>query len=75
MNSATTTTICLLDQSGAGGLGQIECHDDRKTFDEFAHIPNVAVFAQQANAFREMLGQIFDFMVWDTAQNRLALSL
>jgi acyl-CoA dehydrogenase len=111
----------LFDQGGAGGLGQIQFHDYREVFDEFAHIPNVAVFAQQAEAFRELLandppgpdqmkdvdfllaggnlfamvvyaqlilenariysidddllGQIFDFMVRDTAQHALTLSL
>ncbi|HIF93903.1 MAG TPA: acyl-CoA dehydrogenase [Myxococcales bacterium] len=111
----------LFDQGGAGGLGQIQFHDYRKTFDEFARIPNVALFAEQADAFRELLasdppgpdqmkdvdfllaggnlfamvvyaqlilenakvyevdddlvGQIFDFMIRDTAQHALALSL
>jgi acyl-CoA dehydrogenase len=111
----------LFDQGGAGGLGQIQFHDYRKTFDEFARIPNVGVFAEQADAFREMLasdppgpdqmkdvdfllaggnlfamvvyaqlilenatiydqdddlvGQIFDFMIRDTAHHALALSL
>ncbi|MDP6978916.1 MAG: acyl-CoA dehydrogenase [Myxococcota bacterium] len=111
----------LFDQGGAGGLGQIQFHDYRKTFDEFSRIPNVALFAEQADAFRELLasdppgpeqmkdidfllaggnlfamvvyaqlilenariyeidddlvGQIFDFMVRDTAQHALTLSL
>ncbi len=111
----------LFDQGGAGGLGQIQFHDYRKTFDEFARIPNVALFAEQADAFRELLasdppgpdqmkdvdfllaggnlfamivyaqlilenakiysldddviGQIFDFMIRDTAQHALDLSL
>jgi acyl-CoA dehydrogenase len=111
----------LFDQGGAGGLGQIQFHDYRKTFDEFARIPNVALFAEQADAFRELLasdppgpeqmkdvdfllaggnlfamvvyaqlilenakiygvdddlvGQIFDFMIRDTAQHALAFSL
>ena len=45
----------LFDQGGAGGLGQIQFHDYQKTFDEFARIPNVALFAEQAGAFRELL--------------------
>ncbi len=111
----------LFDQGGAGGLGQIQFHDYRKVFDEFARIPNVALFAEQADAFRELLasdppgpdqmkdvdfllaggnlfamvvyaqlilenagiygldddlvGQIFDFMIRDTAQHALHLSL
>jgi len=111
----------LFDQGGAGGLGQIQFHDYRETFDAFAHIPNVGLFAGQADAFRELLandppgpdqmkdvdfllaggnlfamvvyaqlilenariyaldedllGQIFDFMVRDTAQHALTLSL
>ncbi len=111
----------LFDQGGAGGLGQIQFHDYRKSFEEFARVPNVAVFAEQAEAFRELLAsdppgpdqmkdvdfllaggnlfamvvyaqlilenarlygidddlidQIFDFMVRDTAQHALTLSL
>lgn len=111
----------LFDQGGTGGLGQIQFHDYRKTFDAFARIPNVAVFAEQAEAFRELLtgappgpdqmkdvdfllaagnlfamvvyaqlilenaptneidddllDQIFDFMIRDTAQHALTLSL
>jgi acyl-CoA dehydrogenase len=111
----------LFDQGGAGGLGQIQFQDYRETFDEFDRIPNVALFAEQADAFRELLasdppgpdqmkdvdfllaagnlfamvvyaqlilenakiygldddllGQIFDFMIRDTAQHALALSL
>jgi acyl-CoA dehydrogenase len=111
----------LFDQGGAGGLGQIQFHDYRETLDEFAHIPNVALFSEQADAFRELLasdppgpdqmkdvdfllaggnlfamvvyahlilenakiygidddliGQIFDFMIRDTAQYALGLSL
>jgi acyl-CoA dehydrogenase len=111
----------LFDQGGAGGLGQIQFQDYRETFDEFDRIPNVALFAEQADAFRELLasdppgpdqmkdvdfllaggnlfamvvyaqlilenakiygldddllGQIFDFMIRDTAQHALTLSL
>ena len=112
----------LFDQGGAGGLGQIQFHDYRPVFDAFAaRIPNVAVFAEQTEAFRDLLandppgpdqmkdvdfllaggnlfamvvyaqlilenakiygidddllGQIFDFMVRDTAQHALTLSL
>ena len=45
----------LFDQGGAGGLGQIKFHDYRKTFERFAHLPNVQRFAEQADAFRELL--------------------
>ena len=45
----------LFHQGGAGGLGQIRFHDYRLGFERFAHIPNVARFAEQADAFRELL--------------------
>ncbi len=111
----------LFDQGGAGGLGQIQFQDYRQTFDEFARISNVTLFAEQAGDFRELLandppgpdqmkdvdfllacgnlfamvvyaqlilenakiygldddllGQIFDFVIRDTAQHALTLSL
>ena len=45
----------LFHQGRAGGLGQIKFHDYRKTFEAFAHLPNVQRFAEQADAFRELL--------------------
>jgi acyl-CoA dehydrogenase len=45
----------LFDQGGAGGLGQIKFHDYRKTFERFENLPNVQHFAEQAEAFRELL--------------------
>ncbi len=45
----------LFDQGRAGGLGQIQFHDYRKTFARFERVPNVARFAEQAEAFRELL--------------------
>ncbi len=45
----------LFDQGGAGGLGQIKFHDYRATFERFEHVPNVQVFARQANSFRDLL--------------------
>jgi acyl-CoA dehydrogenase len=45
----------LFDQGGAGGLGQIQFHDYRVTFERFAHVPNVALFAEQAEAYRGLL--------------------
>ena len=53
----------LFDQGGAGGLGQIQFHDYRKTFDEFARIPNGALFAEHANAFRQLLASGIDWPV------------
>jgi acyl-CoA dehydrogenase len=45
----------LFDQGGVGGLGQITFHDYRKTFAAFERLPNVRLFAEQAEAFRELL--------------------
>jgi acyl-CoA dehydrogenase len=45
----------LFDQGRAGGLGQIKFHDYRKTFERFDRVPNVTRFAEQAEAFRELL--------------------
>jgi acyl-CoA dehydrogenase len=45
----------LFDQGGVGGLGQITFHDYRRTFEQFDRLPNVKVFAAQAEAFRELL--------------------
>ncbi len=45
----------LFDQGRAGGLGQIKFHDYRKTFERFEGVPNVTRFAEQAEAFRELL--------------------
>ena len=45
----------LFDQGRAGGLGQIKFHDYRKTFARFDGVPNVARFAEQTEAFRELL--------------------
>ena len=45
----------LFDQGGTGGLGQIQFHDYRETFARFERIPNVVRFAEQADAFRELL--------------------
>ncbi len=44
----------LFDQGGAGGLGQIRFHDYRKSF-ERSSLPNVRRFAEQVEAFRELL--------------------
>jgi acyl-CoA dehydrogenase len=44
----------LFDQGGAGGLGQIRFADYRKVFERCA-LPNVRRFAEQAEAFRELL--------------------
>jgi len=44
----------LFDQGSARGLGQIRFHDYRKAF-EGCSLPNVQRFAEQAEAFRELL--------------------
>ncbi|MBW2722744.1 MAG: acyl-CoA dehydrogenase [Deltaproteobacteria bacterium] len=44
----------LFDQGRAGGLGQIRFHDYRKVF-AGCKAPNVQRFAEQAEAFRELL--------------------
>jgi acyl-CoA dehydrogenase len=45
----------LFAQGRAGGLGQIKFPDYRKTFEQFERVPNVMRFAEQAEAFRELL--------------------
>ena len=45
----------LFDQGRAGGLGQIKFHDYRKTFDQFGRVPNVQHFAEQTEAFHDLL--------------------
>jgi acyl-CoA dehydrogenase len=44
----------LFNQGSARGLGQIQFHDYRRAFDG-VDLPNVRVFAEQAEAFRELL--------------------
>ena len=44
----------LFDQGKAGGLGQIQFHDYRKAF-AGCDLPNVKLFAAQADLFRELL--------------------
>jgi acyl-CoA dehydrogenase len=44
----------LFHQGSARGLGQIQFHDYRKAF-QGVDLPNVRVFAEQTQAFREML--------------------
>ena len=44
----------LFDQGSARGLGQIRFHDYRKAF-EGCEVPNVVIFAEQAEAFRALL--------------------
>jgi acyl-CoA dehydrogenase len=46
----------LFDQGPARGLGKIRFHDYAPVFERF-DLPNVAVFAEQANAFKAMLAQ------------------
>jgi acyl-CoA dehydrogenase len=45
----------LFDQGSAGGLSAIQFHDYRQVLKQFDSVPNVAVFAKQAEAFRTML--------------------
>ena len=44
----------LFNQGGARGLGQIQFHDYRKAF-EGCDVPNVRVFSEQAETFRQLL--------------------
>jgi len=44
----------LFHQGSARGLGQIQFHDYRKAFDGI-DLPNVRIFAEQGEAFRQML--------------------
>ncbi len=45
----------LFDQGATRGLGKIVFPDWRPLFDAFAHVPNVAVFRQQADALVALL--------------------
>ena len=45
----------LFEQGRAGGLGQIRFHDYRKAFEQFDRVPNAQRFAEQAEAFHELL--------------------
>jgi len=45
----------LFRQGPARGLSKIRFHDWRETYAKHAHLPGVAVFTEQANAFAELL--------------------
>ncbi|MTJ66636.1 acyl-CoA dehydrogenase [Nocardia seriolae] len=45
----------LFRQGPSSGLGKIRFADGRPVFEKFAHIPNVAVFLEQALAFQTLL--------------------
>jgi len=45
----------LFNQGSAGGLSSIQFHDYRETLKQYDSIPNVAIFAEQADAYRTML--------------------
>ena len=45
----------LFHQGPAKGLGSIGFGDWRPAFDRFAHLPNVAVFAEQIDAFTQLV--------------------
>lgn len=45
----------LFHQGPSSGLGKIAFGDWRPVFDEFSHVPNVAVFTEQALAFQALL--------------------
>jgi acyl-CoA dehydrogenase len=45
----------LFNQGPARGLGQVRFHDWRPAYRGFAHLPNVAMFTAQAEAFAELL--------------------
>ncbi|GIF17771.1 alkylation response protein AidB-like acyl-CoA dehydrogenase [Actinoplanes tereljensis] len=44
----------LFRQGPARGLGAIQFHDWRIAYDQFAHLPNVAVFREQADGFCQL---------------------
>jgi acyl-CoA dehydrogenase len=46
----------LFSQGPASGLGKIRFHDWAPAFDRYARIPNVGLFRQQVEAFRELVG-------------------
>jgi acyl-CoA dehydrogenase len=52
--SAPRNDDFLFRQGGTKGLGQIQFHDYRKAFDG-VDLPNVKLFAEQAEVFRELL--------------------
>jgi acyl-CoA dehydrogenase len=45
----------LFAQGTASGLGRIEFHDPRPAFEQFAHLPNVALFTEQVMALARLL--------------------
>ncbi len=45
----------LFRQGPSSGLGKIRFHDWRPVFEHFAHVPNVALFADQVKLFQTML--------------------
>ena len=45
----------LFDQGPASGLGKIRFHDWAPAFDTYSRVPNVALFRQQLDAFRELV--------------------
>ncbi|MEU8900759.1 acyl-CoA dehydrogenase [Nocardia sp. NPDC048505] len=45
----------LFRQGPSSGLGRIRFRDWRPVFEKFAHVPNVAVFTEQARAFQALL--------------------
>jgi acyl-CoA dehydrogenase len=45
----------LFRQGPARGLGKIRFHDWRAVYADFAHVPNVARFTEQADALKELL--------------------
>lgn len=54
-----TDDLFLFNQGTASGLGQVQFNDYRPIFDEFKALPNVAVFINQMDLFREMLEKAF----------------
>jgi len=45
----------LFNQGPTGGLGKVRFHEWRALFDNFAHLPNVAVLREQVEVLTEML--------------------
>jgi len=45
----------LFDQGPTKGLGKVQFHDYRPVFEPFKDLPNVAVFIDQINIFKELL--------------------
>ena len=50
-----TDDMFLFDQGPTKGLGKVQFHDYKPVFEPFKDLPNVAVFIDQINIFKELL--------------------